>query len=373
MKPHYNTLCHLFLSTLLIAFSCNNKIDLLTAAKNKINESTYISYTESALYPIPESDLVDTINTKTEILYNNDDSVGYHFIQMNDRADYIYQENMLRVANHKDSTFRIYLPKHFENSIEFKKEVESKFNGRWSPMALLKEEWEYVADTVIGNFKLKNYYRVENDRVYEGNKILTEQHIFINPNALLEKFERRNYFNGSLSQRVTIDYSNYSMLQEPGDMNYDLPENYVSTYGIEKKLERLKVGELAPDFVGINMAGDSISNNMFEGKKVLLNFSITTCGYCKMALDYINQEDYVLSDDIDVLYINPEDDHSRMESYMQKIAIPFPVIASAEDIAQKYRVYSYPRFFLINEKGEIEKIQVGYSKEFLDEFRKSVN
>ena len=83
----------------------------------------------------------------------------------------------------------------------------------------------------------------------------------------------------------------------------------------------------------------------------------------------MNQEDYTLSKEIPMLYINPEDDEERMKVYREDMNISFPVIASAEEIAAAYRVNSYPRFFVINEKGIIERIQKGYSKEFLDEFR----
>lgn len=369
MKTYSKTSSFLFLSCVLIVFSCNRKIDFLKEAKDKLNESNYISYIETAFYPIPESDLIDTVNTKTEVLFDDDDSLGYNFIQMSDRVDGIYQDNMLRIANHKDSIVRIYLPKHFENSDEFKKTVESNFRDKWSPMNLLKEEWEYVTDTVIDDSNFQNYYKIESDRVYEGRKIHTEHHIFINSNSFLERFERRNYIDGSLSQRVTIIFSNYKMNQKQVALNYNFPENYVSTYGKEKKLESLKVGEVAPEFSGVNIDGDSISLKMFKGQKVLLNFSVITCGYCKMALEHFNQEDYVLTDKVSVLYINPEDNETRMETYMKKTPIPFPVIAKAEDIGERYRINSYPRYFLIDEKGIIEKIQVGYSKEFIDEFR----
>ena len=362
----------LLLSSLLFTFSCNKKVDLLEAAKDQLNTNNYIRYTETAMYPIPESDLVDTFITQTQFLIDQNDPLGYHFIQMSDRSDCIYQNDRLQVASHKDRLVRTYLPKHFENTSKFKEEVESNFRKRWSPMALLQQEWKYVADTVVNDSKLKNYSRLEGERVYEGKQIRTEQHIFINSSALLERFERRNYLDGSLSQRVVIEYSNFDMTKDAEDMSYDLPKNYVSTFGKAKPVESLKEGELAPAFAGINLEGDPINNSQFAGKKVLLNFSVTTCGYCKMALDYMNQEDYVLSEDVEMLYINPEDDRSRMESYMKKISIPYPVIASAEDIAKAYRVTSYPRFFLIDEKGKIEKIQVGYSKEFLDKLRQKI-
>ena len=116
-------------------------------------------------------------------------------------------------------------------------------------------------------------------------------------------------------------------------------------------------------------AGLEIRQVYFKGKKVLLNFSVINCGNCKQTLDYINKEDYVLTDKIPMLYIDAEDDYDQLMQYKNNIDIPYPVIASAEDIARDYKVNSYPRFFLVNEEGIIEKIQRGYSEEFLDEFR----
>ena len=59
-----------------------------------------------------------------------------------------------------------------------------------------------------------------------------------------------------------------------------------------------------------------------------------------------------------------------MDTYIKRTNIPFPIIANAEKIAKDYGVNSYPRFFLVNEKGMIEKIVRGFDKEFLDNFKK---
>ena len=36
------------------------------------------------------------------------------------------------------------------------------------------------------------------------------------------------------------------------------------------------------------------------------------------------------SEEVEILYINPEDDQARMAAYMQKIAIPFPVLSACD-------------------------------------------
>ena len=351
--------------------ACSEKPgSLLKVAKAKIDESQYIAFTTTAYYPIPESDLVDTITTWTEVVRNNKDSLGYSFIQKDDRSDRVYTADKLQVANHQDNVIRTYLPKHFEKPEELVETAKNNFRNNWSPLSLFNDTWTYVKDSTIGNVNLKNYSRIENDRVYNGKKIHTEQHNFINKTAVLTQFERRNYIDGILSQRVVIHFSNYEFNKNSVELSYNLPKNYVSAYGKEKSLPDLEQGEIAPGFSGVTMGGDSISLKMYAGKKVLLNFSVVSCGYCKQALDHFNQDDFELADDVSIIYINPEDNKSKLTTYMKRTPIPFPVIAEAQSIAQKYGGSSFPRYFLIDEKGIIEKMQVGFSAEFIDKFRK---
>lgn len=368
MKVNIQPLIYL-LSLVILLSSCDKKIDLLASAKNKISESNYISFTETAFYPIPDSDLTNKLVNQTEVLFNQKDSLGYYFIQKKDNVDKVYQGNQIRVVDHKNRTTRHYQPKHFKSQKQFLMSVKNSFRNNYSPMSLLKEDWEYVKDTIIDNSTLKNYIRIERERVVNNNKIRTEQHIFINQNALIEKFERRNYNNGKLSQRVKIDFSDYKLEKNKITLDYTTPNNYISMFGLGKPLKDLKVGDKAPIFSGITTKGKTVSSKDLIGKKTLLNFSVIACGNCKQTLDYINKDDFTLNDKISYLYINPEDDKTRMDTYIKRTNVPFPIIASAKKIAKNYGVNSYPRFFLVNEKGIIEKIVRGFDKEFLDSFK----
>lgn len=358
----------LFASIFLI--SCGKKIDLLESAKTQISESNYIRYTETAFYPIPDSDLTNEFVYETEFLYNPKDSLGYHFIQKKDSIDKVYKDDQLRIVNHKMAINRHYLPKHFKNQKQFLMSVEGSFRNNWSPMKLLKENWAYVKDTIIDNNTLKNYFRIERERVIGEIQIRTEQHIFINQKALIEKFERRNYNNGKLSQRVKINFSDYQLEKNKATIEYTPPTGYISMFGSGKPIIELKVGDKAPNFTGMTTKGETVNSKDLFGKKTLLNFSVIACGNCKQTLDYINKDDFQLTDNVSYVYINPEDDKSRMEIYQKRTQVPFPIIASAEKIAKDYGVNSYPKFFLVNEKGIIEKIVRGFDQEFLDTFRK---
>ncbi|WNJ17638.1 redoxin domain-containing protein [Pontibacter sp. G13] len=351
----------------LIAFSCTEPVDWLAEAQRKLAASPSISYTETALYPIPESDLVDTVIAQIEYLVQAEDSLGYQFIQKTRGEVQFYQAEVLQVTKHSDKLVRTYTPEHFDSREGFFQTVKGNFRSRWSPMTLLGLDWEFVGDTIMDQTRLKHYSRVESDREYEGRKIHTENHIFIHADAWMERFERKNFIDGTLSQKITIHYSDYNQTHDA--LHYDIPADYTSAYGKAKPMENLKVGDPAPAFHAVNMEGDSVNLEMFSGGKVLLNFSVIACGNCKKTLNHFTQEGYVLSEEIPILYLNPEDNSERLVTYMEKTAIPFPVIPDAQEIAQQYAVNSYPRFFLIDEQGMIENIQIGYSKEFIDEFR----
>ena len=369
MKNYSILLFTLSVFTLVVFSSCQPK-DLLQETKDKFFTSNYISYQETALFPIPDTDMVNTMKAKVEILFDENDSVGYQFSKVDETSARIYQDDMLRVVNNEAKMIRVYQPKHFQNKEQFTAAMSNRLvYKKWSPLGLLIHEWEFVGDTIIENSKFKNYYRIARETEVEGKKIRTEQHIFISKEALLERFERRNYNDGKLSQQLTFHFTDYVIDKEKTSLSYIVPNGYISTYGSPKKVAPLKEGDIAPDFAAVTMEKDSINMAMFKGKKVLLNFSVINCGSCKQSLDYINQEDFTLSKDIPIFYIDAEDDHARLVQYQKSMNVPFSIIASAEDIAKQYKVNSYPRFFLVNEEGIIEKIQIGFSKEFLDEFR----
>ncbi|MBX2840673.1 MAG: TlpA family protein disulfide reductase [Flammeovirgaceae bacterium] len=371
MKTYSSKLLILFSSVAALTFfACNDKkTDPLQEALNKLQASHWMSYSEEAYYPIPDTELVDTLNFEVEIVNGIDDSLGYNYIMKAGDGDYIFQENKLRVINHKNRLTRIFLPDHFEEKKDFKKIVEQYSRIKYSPQTLLKKAWYYKADTIIDNSKLYNYSKIDREGIHEGQKFRVEHHIFINSKtALLERFERRYYVDGNLNQCVVNRYLNFKLSQNPVTLAYNFP-TYTSVYDPEKKQEGLKVGEQAPPISGVDLDGNAINLKDFRGEKVLLNFSVIGCGACKMALDHINKADYRFTEKVKVLYINPEDNENRMKKFMERFPIPFPIIAGASEIGDKYRVSGYPSYFLIDEEGRIDQIKIGYSEEFIDEFR----
>lgn len=360
------------LSFLLLLTSCTqNPEDLIQEAKTKFFKDN-VSYTTEAKFPVPETKLVSKMHYETILNFTESDSLGYHFLFKKDERVTVYKNNELKVTDYQSKKNRIILPKHLKDHKQFVSVSDGQISfKKWSPIALLKYKWEYLKDTLIEDVHLKNYKRIVLDTLIEGIKRRTEQHIFLNSNAELTRFERRNYNNGEISQVLVFNYKDYKFSNTNNLISYQPPADYTTQFGIpsKKKLKKIEVGQLAPEFTAVAMNGNKISTSDFKGKKYVLNFSVINCGNCKLTLDYINQKNFKYNNKIPMLYINPEDDAEKMKIYMKGINVPFPVITEAKEITDNYGVNSFPRFFVIDEQGVIEKIQIGYSAAFLDQFR----
>ena len=60
------------------------------------------------------------------------------------------------------------------------------------------------------------------------------------------------------------------------------------------------------------------------------------CGWCKIALEEFNKDDFNFADGITALYINPVDSKPDMEKYLEKFKFPFPVITEAKEIGKPH-------------------------------------
>src|SRR5690606_12925176 len=132
----------------------------------------------------------------------------------------------------------------------------------------------------------------------------------------------------------------------------------------------LKVGTPAPDFELMDVGGKAVKLSDYRGKKVLLAFSMINCGWCKIALEQFAKPDYQFADNIVPLYINPVDSKERMEKYMSKVEIPFPVLLGAKEVGKSYGVYGFPTFYLIDENGKIEEVTQGFTDEGILNWKK---
>ena len=373
MKQTLLLLIAVFIST--SACTDNNTPEaFLSKAKNTLENYEAFEYTALAQYPDPTGKY-DTSYVYTSFEKSDSSLIGYDYVVKNRgkywNTDILYLEGNYRYVDHSDKLVQLFAK---DDKVKEENSIKSDNHYKYSPMQYYnRDDWVFISDTLINDQAFKNFMRIETDRVNDdGNKILTEQHIFINTDSkLIERFERRNHFNGKLSQVVIYDYLDYKDVQNSEKLTYEYPEGYnTSLLGADPYSNNLKVGDKAPDFSASDAQNNVFKLADYKGKKVLLDFSIINCGYCLQSLKHFNSEGYELSDDVVAVYINPIDSESDMDRFKEQFNIPFPLIQDgADEIAKDYGVITYPLFYLINEEGVIEKVINGFDKEFQESLR----
>lgn len=120
----------------------------------------------------------------------------------------------------------------------------------------------------------------------------------------------------------------------------------------------LKPGTIAPLFNERSLFNGSVALNDYQDKYVLLDFWGTWCGPCLKETPYLKQAHKKFGDKIQFIGI-AVDDKQRLVKYLKEQNIQWPQIYISRDLkqqsplVQKYNVYGYPSYFLINPNGKI--------------------
>jgi peroxiredoxin Q/BCP len=138
----------------------------------------------------------------------------------------------------------------------------------------------------------------------------------------------------------------------------------------KKTMSKLKEGDKAPDFKGVDQNGQPVSLSDFKGRKIVLYFYPKddtpgcTAQACNLRDNYreLQQKGFV------VLGVSMDSAQSH-KKFEEKYHLPFPLVADPDKkIVEQYGVFGEKKFmgktfmgtnrttFLINEKGVIDKI-----------------
>lgn len=130
---------------------------------------------------------------------------------------------------------------------------------------------------------------------------------------------------------------------------------------------RVALGELAPDFSLPSPDGeDLIALSDFRGRPVLVNFWATWCPPCRHEMPFL-QSQYEARADIGlvVLAVDVGEEPILVQDYLRGTQLTFPVVLDLfGDIADYYRIVTFPTTYLIDRGGRIASVKRGaYSSE----------
>lgn len=110
----------------------------------------------------------------------------------------------------------------------------------------------------------------------------------------------------------------------------------------------------------------------YRGKVVILDFWYRGCGWCIRAMPQVNElADHFKKEPVAVLGMNTDRDEKDARFVMDKMKLTYPVL-KAEGLPEKYKVNGFPTLIIIDQKGDVRDVHVGYSPTLREEVARRV-
>jgi peroxiredoxin len=122
-------------------------------------------------------------------------------------------------------------------------------------------------------------------------------------------------------------------------------------------------GKPAPDWQLEDFAGKKQTLKGFRGKVVLLDFWYVDCPWCIRAMPKLNAlAERFKGKAVVVLGMNTDDSIPAAKQVLQRMKITY-LSLKAKGVDKQYGVTGFPTLFVIDKKGVVRKVHIGYSKD----------
>ncbi|KAF0816963.1 MULTISPECIES: thiol-disulfide oxidoreductase ResA [unclassified Cytobacillus] len=127
------------------------------------------------------------------------------------------------------------------------------------------------------------------------------------------------------------------------------------------KVQKVAVGESAPDFVLTDMDGNKHRLSDYEGQGVFLNFWGTWCKPCEKEMPYMNNQYKQFKDEgVQVLAVNVGETDLAVNKFSERYDLSFPIVIDKNSQVQSaYGINPLPATFLIDKEGKVVKYITG--------------
>jgi thiol-disulfide isomerase/thioredoxin len=135
----------------------------------------------------------------------------------------------------------------------------------------------------------------------------------------------------------------------------------------------VEIGQSAPKFKLPDLEGQEIPLDQFKGKIIMLDFWATWCGPCRMTMPMIEKLEKEYAGSLVVLAINLQEPKEAVREFVQQQAITSHVLLDEEgSVGATYGAGSIPMQFLIDKKGILRHVQMGYNSRTASQLRAQI-
>ena len=125
-----------------------------------------------------------------------------------------------------------------------------------------------------------------------------------------------------------------------------------------EKEKKVQPGQPAYDFTLSDIDGKVYKLSDFRGKYVLIEFSASWCGWCKLEIPYLKTVyENTKGKNFVMFTVNMDEDREKWEKDVKEYNLPWPVVSDLKaysgPVAQNYHVKGIPMIYLIDPEGKI--------------------
>lgn len=127
------------------------------------------------------------------------------------------------------------------------------------------------------------------------------------------------------------------------------------------KVDLLKVGDDAPDFVLKDMQGNEHKLSDYKGQGVFLNFWGTWCEPCEKEMPAMDRQYEVYKNQgVQVLAVNIAQSDFEVQTFINNYDLKFPVVIDkTKSVMTQYNIDPLPTTILISPEGKVKQIITG--------------
>jgi thiol-disulfide isomerase/thioredoxin len=116
-----------------------------------------------------------------------------------------------------------------------------------------------------------------------------------------------------------------------------------------------------PDFNFEDISGNKLKKKDFAGKVIVINFWFTSCQPCINEMPLLNNL-VAAYNDTNVVFIAPAlSAKESIERFLKKYQFDYQIVPEQEDYATKLKVENFPTHIIVDKKGIIRFVEIGYN------------
>jgi len=197
--------------------------------------------------------------------------------------------------------------------------------------------------------------------------------------ALYRKVEKSGDQAGTLinqARKLLSDARAKVTLPEPSAALDEQLKNHnqFATYQVEGAKRFAKViGHPAAAWEIKDFDGRTHTLDQYRGKVLVLDFWYRGCGWCMRAMPQVKRiASHYRGRPVAVFGMNNDQNEDDAKFVVREMQLDYPVLRS-QDLPAKYGVQGFPTLIIIDQKGKVADIHVGYSAQLFEEVTAAVD